>query len=201
SPGATTPSARMPAACAISSAPSGTSGRASSGTRSAAASRCSSPTSSPSAANGSCSSRAAGSGGGALPSSARRRPPGGGGALPLLCAAGVRDAVDGVARGLARLGLRAAPDLEEMWRGFCSLADADARLAFVHTLRTIIDPGGQRVSAADRLYLAAEVPVLLVWGEQDPMIPVAHARMAHQVIPGSRLAIFPAAGHFPHRAA
>ena len=119
--------------------------------------------------------------------------------LPLLCAAGVRDAVEGVARFLARVGLRAAPDLEEMWRGFCSLADADARLAFVHTLRTIIDVSGQRVSAADRLYLAAEVPVLLVWGEQDPMIPVAHARVAHQVIPGSRLAIFPAAGHFPHR--
>jgi len=119
--------------------------------------------------------------------------------LPLLCAAGVRDAVEGVARFLARVGLRAAPDLEEMWRGFCSLADADARLAFVHTLRTIIDVSGQRVSAADRLYLAAEVPVLLVWGEQDPMIPVAHARVAHQVIPGSRLTIFPTAGHFPHR--
>ena len=119
--------------------------------------------------------------------------------LPLLCAAGVRNAVDGMARFLGRVGLRAAPDLEEMWRGFCSLADADARQAFVHTVRTIIDVGGQRVSAADRLYLAAEVPVMLVWGEQDSMIPVAHARPAHEVIPGSRLAIFPGAGHFPHR--
>ena len=119
--------------------------------------------------------------------------------LPLLCAGRVRHAVEGTARFLARVGLRAAPDIEEMWRGFCSLADADARLAFVHTVRTIIDVSGQRVSAADRLYLAAEVPVLLVWGEQDPMIPVAHARVAHQTIPGSRLTIFPAAGHFPHR--
>ena len=119
--------------------------------------------------------------------------------LPLLCAAGVRKAVDGMARFLGRAGVRAAPDLEEMWRGFCSLADADARQAFVHTVRTIIDVGGQRVSAADRLYLAAEVPVMLVWGEQDSMIPVAHARPAHEVIPGSRLAIFPGAGHFPHR--
>ena len=119
--------------------------------------------------------------------------------LPLLCAAGVRKAVDGMARFLGRAGVRAAPDLEEMWRGFCSLADADARQAFVHTVRTIIDVGGQRVSAADRLYLAAEVPVMLIWGEQDSMIPVAHARPAHEVIPGSRLAIFPGAGHFPHR--
>ncbi|TMB21580.1 MAG: alpha/beta fold hydrolase, partial [Deltaproteobacteria bacterium] len=62
--------------------------------------------------------------------------------LPLLCAAGVRKAVDGMARFLGRAGVRAAPDLEEMWRGFCSLADADARQAFVHTVRTIIDVGG-----------------------------------------------------------
>jgi pimeloyl-ACP methyl ester carboxylesterase len=118
--------------------------------------------------------------------------------LPLLCAAGVRDAVDGLSRFLARVGLRAAPDIEELWRGFCSLADADSRQAFVHTLRTIVDPGGQRVSAADRLYLAAKVPTLIVWGERDPMIPASHARSAHEAIPGSRLEVFPGAGHFPH---
>jgi pimeloyl-ACP methyl ester carboxylesterase len=119
--------------------------------------------------------------------------------LPLLCAAGVRDGVDGVARFLGRIGLRAAPDLEEMWRAFSSLADSDCRQAFVHTLRTIVDPSGQRVSAADRLYLASEVPTMIVWGERDPMIPVAHARAAHEAIAGSRLETFPAAGHFPHR--
>jgi pimeloyl-ACP methyl ester carboxylesterase len=119
--------------------------------------------------------------------------------LPLLCAAGVRDAVDGVTRFLGRAGLRAAPDLEEMWRGFSSLSDADGRQAFIHTLRTIVDASGQRVSAADRLYLAAEIPTMLVWGERDPMIPVAHAHAAHAAIAGSRLEIFPATGHFPHR--
>jgi pimeloyl-ACP methyl ester carboxylesterase len=119
--------------------------------------------------------------------------------LPLLCARGVRDAVDGVAGVLSRLGLRAGPDLEEVWRGFTSLADAGGRQAFVHTVRTIIDAGGQRVSAADRLYLASEVPTLIMWGERDPMIPVAHAHAAHAAIPGSRLELFSDAGHFPHR--
>ena len=119
--------------------------------------------------------------------------------LPLLCAAGVRDAVDGVARFLARSGLRAGPDLQEAWRGFCSLADSDGRQAFIHTLRTIVDTDGQRVSATDRLYLAAEVPTMIVWGERDRMIPASHARAAHQAIPGSRLEIFADAGHFPHR--
>src|SRR3954464_1142480 len=33
--------------------------------------------------------------------------------LPVLCTVGVRDAVDGVARFLSRVGVRAAPDVEE----------------------------------------------------------------------------------------
>ena len=119
--------------------------------------------------------------------------------LPVICTQGLLDAVDGVARFVGRAGLRAAPDLEEIWRGYASLGDADCRQAFVHTLRTIIDPGGQRVSATDRLYLAAELPTMIVWGERDRVIPVTHARAAHAAIPGSRLELFPNAGHFPHR--
>ena len=32
------------------------------------------------------------------------------------------------------------------------------------------------------------------------MIPVAHARAAHEHLPGSRLVVFPARSHEPHRA-
>ena len=120
-------------------------------------------------------------------------------ALPLLCAASLRDAVTGVARFLGRVGLRAGTDLEEMWRGYTSLADADARKAFIDTLRSIVDVRGQRVSAADRLYLAAELPTMLVWGARDTIIPLHHAHAAHRSILGSRLEIFPHARHFPHR--
>ena len=35
--------------------------------------------------------------------------------------------------------------------------------------------------------------------QKDPLIPVRHARDAHERIPGSRLEIFAGAGHFPHR--
>jgi pimeloyl-ACP methyl ester carboxylesterase len=86
-----------------------------------------------------------------------------------------------------------------MWRGFASLQDAEARQAFIHTLRGIVDPGGQRVSARDRLYLAQEVPTLLMWGERDPIIPVEHAYAASDAIPASRLEVLPDAGHFPYR--
>jgi pimeloyl-ACP methyl ester carboxylesterase len=107
-------------------------------------------------------------------------------------------AVGGV---LARFGLRTGEDLAGVATGIGSLADAGARGAFVHTARAAIDAGGQRVSATDRLYLAAELPTLIVWGERDPIIPVAHGRAAHAAIPGSRLEVFEGAGHFPHREA
>ena len=124
--------------------------------------------------------------------------PGAEAVLPWLCAAG-RQSVGKVVHALGKVGLRASADLEETWRSFVSLAEPDARRAFLHTVRGIIDLGGQRVSARDRLYLAAEMPTLIVWGEQDPLIPVRHAREAHEVIRGSRLEVFAGAGHFPHR--
>jgi pimeloyl-ACP methyl ester carboxylesterase len=104
-----------------------------------------------------------------------------------------------VGGALARLGLRTGEDLAGVTAGIGSLADAGARSAFVHTARAAIDARGQRVSATDRLYLAAELPTLIVWGERDPIIPAAHGRAAHEAIRGSRLEVFPGAGHFPHR--
>ncbi len=118
--------------------------------------------------------------------------------LPLLASAGLLDAGRALGRVLNRLGLKAGTDVEEMARGHASLADREARAAFVHTLRTIVDPGGQRVNASDRLYLAEHIPFLIVWGERDPIIPVAHGRAAHALVAGSRLEVFPDAGHFPH---
>ncbi len=93
-------------------------------------------------------------------------------------------------------GIR-APRLAERWNAYASLADGETRRAFVRELRAVIDRGGQVVSANDRLYLAHH-PTLIVWGDRDSVIPVAHAHVAHQAIPGSRLEIFAGADHFPH---
>jgi pimeloyl-ACP methyl ester carboxylesterase len=119
--------------------------------------------------------------------------------LPMLASSRVLNATTAVGSFFGRLGLRAGPDLEEMWRGFSSLNDVGARAAFIHTLRGIVDPGGQRVNATDRLYLAQRVPTMLLWGERDPIIPPHHGRAAAALIPGSRFETFPRAGHFPHR--
>jgi pimeloyl-ACP methyl ester carboxylesterase len=118
--------------------------------------------------------------------------------LPLLASGRVLGAGRGIGRLLDRLGLRLRTDVGEVLRGHASLSDGEARAAFIHTLRTIVDPLGQRVDASDRLYLAQGMPFLIVWGERDPIIPVAHGQAAHELVPGSRLEIFSDAGHFPH---
>jgi pimeloyl-ACP methyl ester carboxylesterase len=117
--------------------------------------------------------------------------------LPVIASQRLHAAGFGVAQVLKAFGLRAGSDLEEMARGYASLADVGARQAFLHSLRAVIDPGGQRVSATDRLYLSSLLPSLIVWGRRDPLIPVSHSGVAHRAMPGSRLEIFDNAGHFP----
>ena len=102
-----------------------------------------------------------------------------------------------LARGLAAVGLRPSADVAEVARGYASLADPDRRAAFLATLRAVVGTGGQRVHAGDRLYLAEDVPVLIIWGEHDPMIPAHHGEHAHRAISGSRLEIFDGVGHLP----
>jgi len=117
--------------------------------------------------------------------------------MPVIFPSFVRDAGNGVSRALHARGVRMGR-IAEMWNAYSSLTESDNRRAFVRTLRAVIDPGGQTVSAGDRLYLAAALPTLIVWGEQDTIIPVAHAYAAHEAIPHSRLVVIAEAGHFPH---
>ena len=117
--------------------------------------------------------------------------------LPLLTAQPLMDAGRWVASAFARLGFKPGADLAEVSRGIASLGDTERRAAFVRTVRSVISPFGQRVSAIDRLYLAEHLPFLLVWGDRDPIIPVAHGYAAHAAVPGSRLEVFEGSGHFP----
>jgi len=116
--------------------------------------------------------------------------------LGLLLAPRLHGAVSKVGGLVGRLGLRGDQLAKELWNSYTRLTDARAQRAFFHTIRSVIDPAGQRVSARDRLYLAADVPTLIVWGDRDSVIPVEHAYVASELVPGSRLEIFPGAGHF-----
>jgi pimeloyl-ACP methyl ester carboxylesterase len=118
--------------------------------------------------------------------------------FPLFCTPRLRDAGNLVATWLGRAGVRSTPASREIWRSYASLADAENRRAFFRSLRDVIDFSGQAVSALGRLYRAAQLPTLIVWGAQDPFIPVSHATKAHKAIPGSRPEIFDGVGHYPH---
>jgi pimeloyl-ACP methyl ester carboxylesterase len=118
--------------------------------------------------------------------------------FPLLCTPRVRDAGNLIATWLNRAGVRSTPASQEVWRSYASLADAANRRAFFRSLRDVIDFSGQALSALSRLYRAAQLPTLIMWGAQDPFLPASHAVAAHQAIPGSRLEIFDGVGHYPH---
>src|ERR1700730_907467 len=118
--------------------------------------------------------------------------------LPLLTSARVLNAGRWAGGLMGRLGLHVSTDALEIARGHASLADPEARDAFIQTLRASIGVGGQRVDARDRLYLAAEIPTLLIWGRRDAIIPVGHGIRAAEMIPGSRLEVIEDAGHFAY---
>ena len=120
--------------------------------------------------------------------------------LPVIANRHVRNAAMAASHALSRLPMRPRPrpSAVEVARGYSTLAESPARTAFVHTLRSVVEPGGQRVTAVDRLYLGEGRPTLIVWGARDTVIPVAHAHHAHEVIPGSVLEIFEQSEHFPH---
>ncbi len=116
--------------------------------------------------------------------------------LPVVLAPQIHDLVGALGSVFGRFGLRADPFLGEVWNAWTRLTDVRAQRAFIHTIRAVIDVAGQRVSARDRLYLANEVPTMIVWGDRDQVIPVAHGHIAHELMPGSRLEIVEGAGHF-----
>jgi pimeloyl-ACP methyl ester carboxylesterase len=102
-----------------------------------------------------------------------------------------------IGRGLGLIGMRPNADLAEVTRGYASLSDPERRKAFLATLRSVVGTQGQRVAALDKLYLAEALPLLILWGENDPIIPVDHAREAHAQLAGSHLEIFEETGHVP----
>lgn len=112
------------------------------------------------------------------------------GALPTLQIFG---RVVGTALGSTKFGR----DLPDVLRVLAELPEPTASSAFSRTLRAVVDWRGQVVTMLDRCYLTKSVPVQLIWGEDDSVIPVSHASMAHAAMPGSRLEIFEEAGHFP----
>ena len=114
--------------------------------------------------------------------------------LPLvLPAVQIAGRVVGRALGTNALG----NDLSNVLRILDDLPEPTASAAFSRTLRAVVDWRGQIVTMLDRCYLTEAIPVQIIWGTKDVVVPVRHALMAHAAMPGSRLEIFEGSGHFP----
>ena len=124
--------------------------------------------------------------------------PGGSTALKAVTTPPVRVPAAAAMRQLHRLGVPGTIDFGGLADVYESLGDNGRRKAFHHVLRAAVDWRGQVITMLDRAYLAESMPCLVVWGEQDTVIPVKHAYAAHSVLPGSQLEVIPHAGHFPH---
>jgi pimeloyl-ACP methyl ester carboxylesterase len=117
--------------------------------------------------------------------------------LPVVAQRAVLNVGNKLGSWLTSAGIQ-SPRGSEMWSAYSSLADPQTRQAFLRTLRSVVDYRGQAVSALGKIHVSHGLPTLLIWGEQDRIIPVAHGYAAHEAVPGSRLEVLADVGHFPH---
>jgi pimeloyl-ACP methyl ester carboxylesterase len=112
---------------------------------------------------------------------------------------GVRQVTLTTLRTLASSGLPVVRDLDEVAAIVDSFKDPRARQAVRQVVSAVIDRRGQVVTMADRAYLTQAMPMCVIWGRQDAVIPVAHADIAAELAPGATVEVIEDAGHFPHK--
>ncbi len=112
---------------------------------------------------------------------------------------GVRHAAAAAMRGLSRTGVKEFRDFDEVAAIYETFKDYDARSAICHVTRAVVDWRGQIVTMADRAYLTEAMPLCVIWGEEDRVIPATHAELAAALAPGARIELIANAGHFPHK--
>jgi pimeloyl-ACP methyl ester carboxylesterase len=117
----------------------------------------------------------------------------------LLTLPGVRRLSTGGLRVLAGLPVPHTRDLREVADVLETFADSRQRAAIRHVVRAVVDWKGQVITMTDRAYLTEHMPICVIWGADDMVIPVRHAETARQVAPGARIEVVPNAGHFPHK--
>ncbi|WP_243060751.1 alpha/beta hydrolase [Nocardioides sp. SR21] len=119
--------------------------------------------------------------------------------MSVLTLPGIRHAGMAGLRALSTAPYKATRDLDEVAAIYDTFKDRRARQAIRHVVRAVVDWQGQIVTMADRAYLTEEMPMWVVWGRDDRVIPVRHANAAAAVAPNARVEVIPDAGHFPHK--
>ena len=120
-------------------------------------------------------------------------------AMSVLTLPGVRHVGMAGLRALSRTSWKPARDFDEVADIYDTFRDPRARHAIRHVVRAVIDWRGQIVSMADRAYLTEAMPMCVVWGRDDRVLPVRHASNAAMMAPKAKVVVIPNAGHFPHK--
>ncbi len=124
--------------------------------------------------------------------------PGAGAALAIATARPWRSVVSATLQALSSTGWASTRDLGEVARIYESLAEPRSRAAVRRLTSHVLDWRGQFITMTDRTYLAQLMPVLVVWGRDDMVIPVSHATHAARASL-SDVRVLDRSGHFPHR--
>jgi pimeloyl-ACP methyl ester carboxylesterase len=119
--------------------------------------------------------------------------------MSVLTRPGIRHVSTSAMRALSHCGIGKARDLSEAADILESWKDPRTRFAIRHLVRTVIDWKGQIVTMTDRAYLTETMPMLVIWGRDDQVIPVRHINTAASLASQSITEVFPNSGHFPHK--
>jgi pimeloyl-ACP methyl ester carboxylesterase len=120
-------------------------------------------------------------------------------AMRVLTQPGLRHVETAALRALAPLAPRYTRDLAEVADIVDSWRDRRTRFAIRHLVRAVIDWRGQIVTMTDRAYLTEEMPVAVIWGEDDRVLPAGHAANAARLAPAAHIEVVAGAGHFVHK--
>jgi pimeloyl-ACP methyl ester carboxylesterase len=99
-----------------------------------------------------------------------------------------------------KVGLRAAyhdqrlVDREHVARYAPCYQDRDARRALVETCRHLVPPDCDEIPSS---YGLIRVPMLLLWGRQDRIVPLSQGERLEKAVPGARLEVIEECGHNP----
>jgi pimeloyl-ACP methyl ester carboxylesterase len=69
--------------------------------------------------------------------------------------------------------------------------------AYASTVRALADSQARGTGRLLARLAATGLPILLIWGERDRLLPVERAREAVRALPGARLEVIQGAGHTP----
>ena len=121
--------------------------------------------------------------------------------LPVLGEALTRLSRKGSARDLEALVQGESALTDELYElQYQMAAQPGAQQALLKTLRWAFSPFGARERYYGPILRGLPSichPTLIIWGQQDPYFPVAHAREAARRLPDARLHIFDPCGHLP----